>query len=142
VLPKDVPDEGPARVILGAYGKVQSPIDAPPMTYLSVRLGPGERWSYQPPAGHDVAWVAVATGALRTASTVVPAGEVAIFEPSEQAIDFQADGATEFVLGSAAKRPHPLVLGSYSVHSSVDALRRGETEIRRIGRQLHANGTI
>jgi redox-sensitive bicupin YhaK (pirin superfamily) len=142
VLPKDVPEVGPARVILGAYGGVASAIDAPPMTYLSVSLPPGERWRYQPPAGHTVAWVAVHEGALRTAGTTIPTGEVAIFASSEEPIDFQADGQTGFVLGSAARHPHPLVLGNYSVHTSAEALVRGETEIRRIGRELRANGTI
>ena len=56
VAPKDVPDEGPARVILGAYGKAKRPVAAPPMTYLAVNLKDGERWTYQPPAGHDVPW--------------------------------------------------------------------------------------
>src|SRR5438132_10957078 len=37
VQPKDVPVDGPARVILGAHGAQRSPVDAPPMTYLSVR---------------------------------------------------------------------------------------------------------
>jgi redox-sensitive bicupin YhaK (pirin superfamily) len=141
VMPKDVPVDGPARVILGGYGSVHSPIDAPPMTYLAVSLGPGERWTYQPPAGHTVAWVAVHEGALRTSATI-GSGEVAIFAPSEEPIDLQAEGRTGFVLGSAAQHPHPLVLGNYSVHTSAAALAAGETEIRRIGRQLRANGTI
>jgi redox-sensitive bicupin YhaK (pirin superfamily) len=142
VMPKDVPTEGPAQVILGAYGNARSPIDAPPMTYLSVSLKPGERWTYQPPTGHTVAWVAVAEGALRTSSTTIPGGEIAVFEPSEEAIQFQAEGNTGFVLGSAAKHPHDLVLGNYSVHTSGEALRRGESEIRRIGHELRAKGTI
>jgi redox-sensitive bicupin YhaK (pirin superfamily) len=142
VLPADVPADGPARVILGSYGSVKSPIEAPPMTYLAVKLGPGERWTYQPPAGHTVAWVSVHDGALRTSGAIVPGGEIAIFEPSEEPIDFQADGATDFVIGSAAKHPHALMLGNYSVHTSADALMRGEAEIRRIGRELRAKGTI
>jgi hypothetical protein len=73
VLPKDVPQDGPARVILGKYGSLQSPIAAPPMTYLSVKLKPGEAWSYAPPAGHTVAWVAVHQGLLRAPSPI-PAG--------------------------------------------------------------------
>jgi redox-sensitive bicupin YhaK (pirin superfamily) len=141
VLPKDVPVDGPARIILGAYGSAKSPIDAPPLTYLSVNLRSGERWTYQPPKGHTVAWVAVHQGALRTSSTI-PSGEVAIFEPSEESIAFQADGETGFVLGSAAKHPHDLVLGNYSVHTSAASLNQGEAEIRRIGRELRANGTI
>ncbi len=141
VMPKDVPVEGPVRVILGAYGEAISPIEAPPMTYLSVSLKPGERWTYHPPKGHTVAWVAVHEGVLRTSSTI-PSGEIAVFEPSEDSIDFIAEGKTGFVLGSAAKHPHELVLGNYSVHTSAEALRQAETEIRRIGQQLRANGTI
>lgn len=141
VLPEEVPVVGPARVILGSYGGAQSPIDAPPMTYLAVRLQAGERWTYQPPTGHRVAWVAVSDGALRTSSRV-PAGEIAIFKPSEDAIDFVAEADTRFVLGSAAPHPHELVLGNYSVHTTAEALRNGEAEIRRIGHQLRANGTL
>ena len=141
VMPKDVPIEGPARVILGTYGDAKSPIDAPSMTYLHVSLEHGERWTYQPPKGHTVAWVAVHDGVLQAASAI-PSGEIAIFEPSGQSIDFVAEGKTGFVLGSAAKHPHELALGNYSVHTSPEALRRGETEIRRIGQQLRAKGTI
>ena len=141
VMPKDVPIEGPARVILGTYGDAKSPIDAPPMTYLHVSLEHGERWTYQPPKGHTVAWVAVHDGVLQAASPI-PSGEIAVFEPSGQSIDFVAEGETGFVLGSAAKHPHELALGNYSVHTSPEALRRGETEIRRIGQQLRAKGTI
>ena len=141
VMPKDVPEEGPARIILGKYGSVQSPIASPPMTYLSVKLKAGEQWSYVPPAGHTVAWVAVHQGVLRTPSAI-PAGEIAVFAPSEQPIDFVADGQTEFVLGSAVKHPHDLVLGNYSVHTSEAALVQGESEIRRIGKELRAKGTL
>jgi len=141
VMPKDVPVEGPVRVILGAYGKLTSPIEAPPMTYLSVSLNHGERWTYHPPKGHSVAWVAVHEGVLRTPSAV-PSGEIAIFEPSEESIDFIAEGKTGFVLGSAPKHPHDLVLGNYSVHTSAETLREGESEIRRIGQELRAKGTI
>ena len=139
VMPEDVPLEGPARVILGAYGNAKSPIESPPMSYLAVSLRAGERWSYRPPRGHTVAWVAVHDGALRTSSRI-PSGEIAIFEPSEASIDFTAEGNTTFVLGSAARHPHDLVLGNYSVHTSAEALRQGQGEIRRIGRQLRGEG--
>jgi redox-sensitive bicupin YhaK (pirin superfamily) len=141
VMAKDVPVEGPARVILGAHGGARSSIEAPPMTYLSVSLKHGERWTYRPPQGHTVAWAAVHEGVLRTPAPI-PSGEIAVFEPSEESIDFVADGNTGFVLGSAAPHPHELVLGNYSVHTSAEALSRGQTEIRRIGQQLRANGTI
>ena len=41
-----------------------------------------------------------------------------------------------FVFGAARKHPHPLVLGSYSVHTSARALELGEREITRIGMEL------
>lgn len=141
VMPDDVPIVGPARVILGSHGGRASPIPSPPLTYLHVQLRAGERWSYQPPEGHTVAWAAVHEGTLR-ASSPISAGEIAIFEGSERAIDIVAEGDTGFVLGSAAPHRHELVLGTYSVHTSTDALRRGEAEIRRIGERLRADGTL
>jgi redox-sensitive bicupin YhaK (pirin superfamily) len=141
VRPEETPGDGPVRVILGEHGGVKSPIAAPPLTYLHVRLQPGERWSYQPRADETVAWVAVDEGQLHTPSPV-GAGEIAIFEPSEEPIDFVAQGPTSFVLGAATPHQHDLYLGNYSVHTSAEALRRGEEEIRRIGRRLRAEGTI
>lgn len=142
LLPKDIPAEGPASVILGKYGRAKSPISAPPMTYLRVRLAPGERWTYEPPKGHGVAWVAVDEGLLRTPRTAVPSGELAIFEPGEEPLEFVGQEKTSFVLGSAPRHPHELALGNYSVHTSADALRKGEAEIRRIGEDLRQKGTI
>lgn len=139
VMPEDVPHVGPVRVILGSYNGLSSPIVAPPMTYLLVTLKDGERWTFLPPLGHDVAWVSLMDGALH-ASSRITRGEVAIFERGETAIELVAEGDTQFVLGSAKQHPHELVLGHYSVHTSVEALRRGEAEIRRIGHQLRAEG--
>jgi redox-sensitive bicupin YhaK (pirin superfamily) len=139
--PEEIPKVGPARVILGEYLGAKSPIDSPPMTYLHVKMKAGEVWSYRPAPDHAVAWAAVSRGILKASSPVTP-GELAIFEPGAQPVEVVAEGETEFVIGSARKHPHDLVLGNYSVHTSVEALHRGEQEIRRIGRQLRANGTI
>ena len=123
--PDDVPQEGPARVLLGAYGASRSPIPAPAgMNYLGVKLKDGERWRYTPPAGHTVAWLAVNAGALE-ANGRVKAGELAVFEESVQAIDLVAQGDTSFVLGSAVPHPHELVMGYYSVHTSAAAWAEG-----------------
>src|SRR5207244_6073617 len=80
--------------------------------------------SYYPPAGHTVAFVAVHEGTLRTPSPL-SRGELAVFEPSERPIEFVADGATEFVLGSAAKHRHDLALRS---------------EERRVGKECRYRG--
>jgi redox-sensitive bicupin YhaK (pirin superfamily) len=142
VTAESVQRAGPARVILGAYEGARSVIRAPAgMNYLHVRLEDGVRWTYTPPEGHTVAWLAVDTGALNAARPI-RTGELAVFEESNDAIDLQAVGDTSFVLGSAIKHPHPLVLGTYSVHTSEEALERGESEIARIGRNLRDAGRI
>ncbi|MET3378937.1 pirin family protein [Variovorax paradoxus] len=146
LAPSQVPQEGPARVLLGRYGAAQSAIAAPaPINYLAVQLKDGERWSYVPPAGHTVGWVAVNEGALETGDDrggPIGSGELAVFEESSAVIDFVARGDTSFVLGSAAKHPHELVMGHYSVHTSRATLDQGEAEIRRIGARLRQEGRL
>jgi redox-sensitive bicupin YhaK (pirin superfamily) len=137
---EDVPADGPARVVLGRYGKTASRIPAPPgINYLDIRLRAGERWTYQPPPGHDVAWIAVQAGAVSTPE-LVTAGELAVFTEDDSAISFEARNPARFVLGSAVEHPHDLVLGHYSVHTNPRALAHGEAEIRRIRRDLAAQG--
>jgi redox-sensitive bicupin YhaK (pirin superfamily) len=140
ISPQEVQEHGPVRVILGRLGRARSVIRAPEgIDYFHIRLNDGERWSYTPPPGYDVAWLAVDKGRLQ-ASQVVSSGQLAVFEQSESAVEVRADGATSFVFGSAVKHPHPLVLGYYSVHTSPEALARGEAEIDRIGERLRAEG--
>lgn len=142
IAPEEVQQDGPVRVILGKYGRATSPIRAPAgMNYLHVRLKDGERWRYTPPEGHTVAWLAVDEGSL-LAHSPIRAGEIAVFEESGDAIELEAHGDTSFVLGSAVKHPHPLVLGYYSVHTSPAALVQGEAEINRIGQRLREEGRI
>jgi redox-sensitive bicupin YhaK (pirin superfamily) len=140
--PDDVPQAGPARVLLGSYGAASSAITSPsPITYLAVRLNAGEHWRYDPPTGHTVLWIAMASGALR-APDELRRGELAAFEPSTVAVDFAALTDTEFVLGSAAPHRHDLVLGYYSVHTSPEALRDGEGQIASIQRRLVREGRL
>jgi redox-sensitive bicupin YhaK (pirin superfamily) len=138
----EVTEEKPARVILGSYGRAKSTIPAPGrINYLDVQLAADERWIYQPPADHAVAWIAVSEGALRAPEPILE-GELAVFEESSNAIAIQADTASKFVLGSAVKHPHELVLGRYSVHTTQAALHAGESEIQRIGGQLMTAGLL
>jgi redox-sensitive bicupin YhaK (pirin superfamily) len=142
LAPREVQEDGPVRVLLGSYGKAGSIIEpVSPMNYLSVNLKDGQRWRYETPAGHTVGWIAVHQGVI-DAGGGVGEGELAVFDATDDAIDFQAKGDTTFVLGSAVKHPHDLVMGSYSVHTSAEALRKGETEIRRIGARLRAEGRL
>jgi redox-sensitive bicupin YhaK (pirin superfamily) len=143
IAPSEVQEDGPVRVILGRHGRAESRIHAPEgINYFHVRLEDGQRWRYDPPAGHNVAWLAIDRGRL-LASEVIEAGHIAVFEEGENgAIEVRAEGATSFVIGTALKHPHPLVLGYYSVHTSAQALARGEAEIRRIGKALRDQGRL
>jgi redox-sensitive bicupin YhaK (pirin superfamily) len=140
--PDGVPEDGPARVLLGSYGSASSAIASPsPINYLVVRLKAGERWRYEPPSGHTVLWAAIASGVV-SAPDELRHGELAAFEPSNEAVEFEALADTEFVLGSAAPHAHALVLGYYSVHTSPDALRNGEAHILSIKGRLIQQGRL
>src|SRR6266566_889504 len=140
--PEEVPQDGPSRVLLGSYGSASSAIESPsPINYLAIRLKAGERWRYEPPRGHTVLWVAVASGVL-SAPDELRHGELAAFEPSSNAVEFEALTDTEFVLGSAAPHKHDLVLGYYSAHTSPDALRDAEAHISSIKKRLVQEGRL
>src|SRR5450755_2818332 len=133
---------GPARVIAGEYDGVKSIVGSPRgITYLDVRLKAGERWTFQPATGHDVAWIASHPGIVTTPEQV-SMGEVAVFEQGNQAIEFEALSDAGFVLGSAVKHPYDLVTGHYSVHTNSDSLRIGEKNIADIGHRLHNQGIL
>jgi redox-sensitive bicupin YhaK (pirin superfamily) len=140
--PDQIQRDGPVAVLLGRYGSAGSQIAAPsPINYLAVSLKRGERWSYQPPDPHTVAWAAISRGSLRSPEAL-QAGELALFEESNEPISFHAETEVELVVGSAVKHPHDLVLGYYSVHTSAAALREGEARIQQIGSRLRGEGRL
>jgi redox-sensitive bicupin YhaK (pirin superfamily) len=142
LAPEVIPQDGPARVLLGQYGGAKSSVTPPSdMNYLAVKLAAGESWTYQPPAGHSVAWAALSRGALSVgapAGQPMAAGEMLVFDQSTGSISFTAlvDAEfaefAEFVVGSAVPHPHELVLGRYSVHTSPAALQQGEATIKQM----------
>jgi redox-sensitive bicupin YhaK (pirin superfamily) len=138
----EIPVVGPARVLLGQHEGAASPIDAPSsINYLAVTLRSGASWRYQPPRDHTVLWMAVGKGEVMTPHAV-QRGEIAVFEPGTEAVEFIARSGAEFVLGSAVPHRHSLVLGKYSVHTSPEALQRGEAQIQSIRRQLVEQGRL
>lgn len=132
--PADIVANGAVRVIIGNYAARSSPLQLPfPITYLHVRLKDGEHWKYQPAAEHDVAFIALNAGRIHTAGTILER-EIAVFADGQEPIEMIAEGATEFVIGSAARHPYPLVSGYYSVHTSANALQQGEANIAALAR--------
>ena len=142
LAPEDVPEDGPARVLLGSYGSASSPIASPaPINYLGVRLKAGARWRYEPPTSHSVLWTAVASGTVLVPDEL-EYGDLVAFEPSSKAVEFEARTDTEFVLGSAVPHRHDLVLGSHSVHTTPAALRDAQAHISAIRTQLVQEGRL
>jgi len=142
LAPEVIPQDGPARVLLGSCGTATSAVKTPsPMNYLAVRLKAGERWTYQPPAEHTVLWAAVGGGSVLVPDELQQ-GELVAFRPSNAAIEFEAQSDAEFVLGSAIPHDYDLVLGSHSVHTSADALREAEARISAIQTRLIRQGRL
>ena len=140
--PDTIQQSGPARVLLGNHGSAKSAIEAPsPINYLAVRLKGGERWHYQPPAGHTILWVAVGAGVV-TVPDEVRRGDLVAFEPSNDPIELEAQSDAEVVVGSAARHDHDLVLGYYSVHTSPASLEAGERRIDEIKVRLRNEGRL
>jgi redox-sensitive bicupin YhaK (pirin superfamily) len=137
-----MPRTGPAHVIVGNYAGAQSPVPAfDGVNYLLVTLPPGVSWTYEPPAGHSVGWIAVASGAVN-AGGIVPAGEMAVFEHGATPIALAntGDESAVFVLGSAVPHRHNLHLRYYSVHTSDAALAAGEERIAELHEKMRAAG--
>lgn len=139
-----VPAIGPARLVLGEYEEIKSSIPSMAgMNYLDVNLSTGEKWAYKTPVGHTVGFVAVSSGDVKLAGgDTVKAGELAVFNESDDALEFEAVNGARFVLGSAVKHPHELHMGMYSVHTSRAALAAGEAEIVRIKKEMQAKNML
>ncbi len=139
---EQVPKVGPVTVLLGTYEGVSSPLTSPSdMTYLGVSLKAGERWRYEPPAAHTVAWMATKFGNVRVPE-LVEKQELVAFEPSNQAIEFEAVSDVEFVVGSAVKHPYPLSIYGESVHTSPEALEKGQAHLAQTKARLIAEGRL
>jgi redox-sensitive bicupin YhaK (pirin superfamily) len=139
---EDVPQDGPARVLLGSYGSASSDIVSPlPINYLAVRLKAGERWRYEPPRSHKVLWTAIASGTVSVPDELRH-GDLAAFEPSSKAVEFEARTDAEFVLGSAVPHNYDLVLGSHSVHTTPAALHDAQAHISQIRTRLVQEGRL
>src|SRR5258707_3251298 len=142
LAPEVIPQDGPARVLLGSYGTATSAIKTPSlMNYLAVRLKAGERWTYQPPAEHTVLWTALGRGSVLVPDELQQ-GELVAFRQSNAPIEFKAHSDAEFVLGSAIPHYYDLVLGSHSVHTSAELLREAEARISAIQTRLMQQGKL
>jgi redox-sensitive bicupin YhaK (pirin superfamily) len=136
-----IPEIGPARLVLGKYQGRHSPIGAPEgVNYLMILLQPGEAFVYRPPPEHEVTWLALSRGNLVGAAQSGE-GELLVFERGQGDVLLQAgpQGAS-LVLGSAKPHPYELHMGSYSVHTTAEALALGEARIKELRKRLVSEG--
>lgn len=137
---KEVAKSDAVNVALGSYGGTKSSIQEPsPMNYLAVNLKKGEKWTYDPPAGHTVLWISAIDSGLVANNEVIGKGELIAFEHSEEPVNFTTQEDTQFILGSAVPHLHELYLGNYSVHTSLDALAAGEARIKQLAIEITQN---
>ena len=142
IAPEDVPQIGSVRLLLGEYRSVRNPIVAPAsMTYLDLVLPQGGTWEYQPPASHRIAWAYVYRGKV-VADGKPTANELLVFDESSGALKFDAHEPSRILLGTAEKHEHPLVLGSSSVHTSRDSLKRALERLRTIRDELQRGSRL
>lgn len=136
IQPKDVQESGPVRVLLGTYNGIVSNVDTPyDANYFWVQLKSGESWNYSPPEAHQSAWIFVQQGTLYVNGESV-SNELAVFNEGNGTLNFHANEECKFLLGSASPYNYDLVLGNYSIHTSQQALAKGELNIKKIGQIL------
>lgn len=131
-----MPKRGPASVLLGNYLDATSPVNAPfNASYLWIELKAGEEFIYTPPDSHNLAWVYVQHGQLKYGDRHLQS-ELAVFEDGHQDLHMHALTDCSFLWGSAARHPHELVLGYYSVHTSEKSLAKGKAHIAKLGEAM------
>jgi redox-sensitive bicupin YhaK (pirin superfamily) len=107
IAPDEVEEDGPVRVVLGAFGRARSRVRHAPadLNFFHVRLKDRQDFRYAAPDGHDVSWLAVDRGSLQLhEGERVLWEQIAVFRDFVGVIEVQADGETSFVLGSARRR--------------------------------------
>jgi redox-sensitive bicupin YhaK (pirin superfamily) len=143
LAPREVPEDGPVRVILGRFGRTQSVLAraVPDINYFHVRLRDGEPWRYVAPDQHNVTWLAVDRGGVRLRQGErVYRGQIALFGDSRGAIELQAEGETSFVLGAAPRLAHPLLQDSPLIDATLIGLTPGAERGPRVEQRLRARG--
>lgn len=142
VIPDEIFGNDRFKVLLGEYKGIKSKIDPPnDMNYLDVNLKQNEKWTYEPPATHDIMWMIVYEGRL-SGERAASVGELIVFEDGNQPVELVSDHSASFLLGSAKQFEHDLVLGRGSVHTSKANLEASQNKINKIYGDLVIKGAF
>ena len=138
VPPDEVPNlslpGGSLKVLLGHHESDGTAVSSPirshqDMNYFVLSLDEAATWRYDPPAGHDIAWVFVFQGEASVNATA--AGTGLLMLDGEGAIEIGAlAGPAQILLGTATRHAHDLVLGPSSVHTNRRSLEAALGRIR------------
>ncbi|WP_162848805.1 pirin family protein [Stakelama pacifica] len=121
------------RVILGSWQDRQGPVPYEnAATLLDVRRKAGEAFAFTIEPEHQLAWIAVQSGSVFAGGETIGAGELAVFADGAEPIAIEATADARFLVASARRTEGPLFVGKSSVHSSAEALEKGEAEIARL----------
>lgn len=138
ILPADVPKlripGGELQILLGevtsADARATSPIEShQSMNYIVLTLERGARWTFSPPAAHEIAWAMVFDGEALVQGQA--AGHELLTLDTHGDIEIQASSPkARILIGTAAPHPYPLVTGHSSVHTRRASLLSAQARIR------------
>jgi hypothetical protein len=105
------------------------------MNYYVISLDRGQTWRYKPPVAHDVGFVFCfeGNGLIQGKNTSL---ELIVFEGDGDIEISTKSDSIKVLLGTAKKHPHPLILGTSSVHTNAISLKNSLDRIRKIGTNL------
>ena len=142
ISPEKVIQVNSVRLLHGEYLGYKSQLTSPVKANLMfIKLLAGETWTYQPPNECDVAWLFLQSGSLLVNEENI-SEELVVFEETNGELNFRAIVDSAFLLGTAKKHNHELVLGSHSVHTNNNSLALGQEKINSIGIQLRNQNKI
>ena len=135
IPPEDVPaflaDGAEGKLFLGSMRDARSAIAThQDMNYFALKIASGANWRYDPPPSHDVAFAFAYEGepAIQGERT---SRELLGFE-GDGSVEISASGPASILMGSAKRHPHPLILGSSSVHTNARSLAKSAQRIRSL----------
>jgi redox-sensitive bicupin YhaK (pirin superfamily) len=142
-LPPDKVDSvGNTKVLLGRYEGAASLIRTPtPLNYFDIGLSESDRWCFETPADHSVAWVFVYEGLVRIGGVDLR-DELAVLDQTAAPVEIKSLANSRALFGSGPRHDYPLILGPSSVHTNEASLKNGTHRIRQIAAKLQAHGRL
>ncbi|WP_227992614.1 pirin-like C-terminal cupin domain-containing protein [Shewanella sp. YLB-07] len=137
-LPEVEKLESRTKVLVGEHQGVCSPVQhSVAMTYLHVNLKSKSKWQHQVAKGQTTAFIYLRSGQLTVGTTHLSAGEMGIFNASDNEIQVSTtNNAVEFLLVTGKPLAQPIISTGPSVHSSRHNAILGSRQINKLQMQL------